>query len=559
MRKPRFAWLLALAAVVSVAFVAAGCGGGGNSSSGDTNATTNDGGAAATGGTLRIAEGSEPPSLDPGLATDTTSAFVVSNINTPIVRLGPAPDLKPQPALAKSWEIQGKSVTLHLRDDVKWTNGDTVTADDVVFSWLRTISPQLGADYAYQFYGIKGAQEYNGCKPSAANNQCDSLKSKVGITAPDSTTVKVELTSSQPWFIQQISHTSFIPVHKATVEKFGDKWTEPANIVTDGPFKLTAWKHDASLTLTKNADWFDADRVKLDKVQLSIIPEGATAEQSFNSNNVDVNATGWPPADTARIKNEPTYQQFPSLGIYYYGFNVKKITDPNQRKAMALAIDRKAIVENITQTGQVPATAFTPDGIPGSDTINGDSTLLSADGSADMDQAQQYMDKVQNPVKDVTLIFNNAPGHKEIATAVQSNWKKLGLNVTLKQQDWPQFLQFLGPPPNASVGAFRMGWIADFPDDINFLSVLQGGGGNNYTNWANAKFDDLLKKATAEPNQEKRYDLYNQAESLISGPDGDMPVAPIYWYTFAYQVAENVHGWNISPMSDIDLTKVSIG
>jgi oligopeptide transport system substrate-binding protein len=559
MRKPRFAWLLALAAVVSVAFVAAGCGGGGNSSSGDTNATTNDGGAAATGGTLRIAEGSEPPSLDPGLATDTTSAFVVSNINTPIVRLGPAPDLKPQPALAKSWEIQGKNVTLHLRDDVKWTNGDTVTADDVVFSWLRTISPQLGADYAYQFYGIKGAQEYNGCKPSAANNQCDSLKSKVGITAPDSTTVKVELTSSQPWFIQQISHTSFIPVHKATVEKFGDKWTEPANIVTDGPFKLTAWKHDASLTLTKNADWFDADRVKLDKVQLSIIPEGATAEQSFNSNNVDVNATGWPPADTARIKNEPTYQQFPSLGIYYYGFNVKKITDPNQRKAMALAIDRKAIVENITQTGQVPATAFTPDGIPGSDTINGDSTLLSADGSADMDQAQQYMDKVQNPVKDVTLIFNNAPGHKEIATAVQSIWKKLGLNVTLKQQDWPQFLQFLGPPPNASVGAFRMGWIADFPDDINFLSVLQGGGGNNYTNWANATFDDLLKKATAEPNQEKRYDLYNQAESLISGPDGDMPVAPIYWYTFAYQVAENVHGWNISPMSDIDLTKVSIG
>jgi len=547
--------------VVCVAFVAAGCGGGGSSnSSNDTNSNTSTGTAAgASGGTLRIAEGSEPPSLDPGLATDTTSAFVVSNINTPIVKLGPAPDLEPQAALAKSWDVNGKSVTLHLRDDVTWTDGTPVTADDVVYSWLRTISPQLGADYAYQFYGIQGAQEYNSCKPSAGNQQCNSLKSKVGITAPDKSTVKITLTSPQPWFVQQMSHTSFTPVNKAAVEKWGDKWTEPSHIVTDGPFKLTAWKHDASLTLTKNPDFYDASSVKLDKVAVSIIPEGATAEQAFGAGNVDVNATGWPPSDTARIKNDPTYQQFPSLGIYYYGFNVKKIPDPNQRKAMSLAIDRKAIVEHITQTGQVPAQAFTPDGIPGSDTINGQSTLLNSDGTANMDQAQKYMDKVSSPVKDVTVIFNNAPGHKEIATAIQANWKKLGLNVTLKQQDWPQFLQFLGPPPNPSVGAFRMGWIADFPDDINFLSVFQCGSGNNYTNWCNKKFDGLLKQATAEQDQTKRYDLYKQAEALLSGPSGDMPIAPIYWYTFAYQVAENVHGWNTNPMDTIDLSKVSIG
>ena len=117
---------------------------------------------------------------------------------------------------------------------------------------------------------------------------------------------------------------------------------------------------------------------------------------------------------------------------------------------MALAIDRKAIVEHITQTGQVPATAFSPEGIPGAKTINKDTFLTP---TANMDEAKKYMDKVANPVKDVNLIFNNAPGHKEIATAVQANWKKLGLNVTLKQQDWPQFLKFLGPPPDPSVGA----------------------------------------------------------------------------------------------------------
>jgi ABC-type oligopeptide transport system substrate-binding subunit len=505
---------------------------------------------------LRTAIGSEPPSLDPGLATDTTSALVVGNINTPIVRLGKAPDLKAEPALAKSWDVSGSTITLHLRDDVKWTSGRTVTADDVVWSWLRTISPQLGADYAYQFYGIKGAQEYNSCKPTASNQQCNSLKSKVGITAPDKTTVKIELTSPQPWFVQQLSHTSFTPVNKEAVAKWGDKWTEPGHNVSDGPFSLTSWKHDASLTLVKNPDYYDAAAVKLDKIEMKIITEGATAEQAFNSGDVDVNETGWPPSDTPRIKGTPVYQQFPSLGVYYYGFNVKKITDVNQRKAMALAIDRKAIVDHITQQGQVPALAFTPEGIPGAATINKDAFLSP---TSNMTEAKKLMAKVANPVKGVTLIFNNAPGHKEIAVAVQSYWKQLGLTVTLKQQDWPQFLKFLGPPPDPSVGAFRMGWIADFPDDINFLSVFQCGSGNNYTNWCNKTFDDVLKKATAEPDQAKRYALYQQGEALLSGPNGDMPIAPIYWYTFAYQVAENVHGWNANPMDTIDLAKVSIG
>jgi oligopeptide transport system substrate-binding protein len=542
---------LALAAVLGLAFVAAGCGGGG-SSSGTTTGTSG----TASGGTLRVAIGSEPPSIDPGLATDTTSAYVVENINTPIVYLGPSPDLKPEPALAKSWDVKGASVTLHLRDDVKWTDGTLLTADEVVWSWLRTISPQLGADYAYQFYGIKGAEEYNSCKPSAANQQCDTLKSKVGISAPDKSTVKIELTSEQPWFMQQLSHTSFVPVNKAAVDKWGEKWTEPGHIVTDGPFNLTQWKHDASLTLVKNPDWYDASRVKLDKVQLTIISEGATAEQSFAAGNVDVNDTGWPPSDTARLKSQDTYHQFPALGIYYYGFNIKNITDVNQRRAMALAIDRKAIVEHITQTGQVPATNFSPEGIPGAKTINADKFVKP---TADLAEAEKYMAKVPNPVKDITLIFNNAPGHKEIATAIQSNWKKLGLNVTLKQQDWPQFLQFLGPPPNPSVSVYRNGWIADFPDDINFLSVLQCGSGNNNTNWCNKKYDDLLKQATATPDTAKRYGLYKQAESILTGPNGDMPIAPIYWYTSADQQATNVHGYAFNPMYTVDLTKVSIG
>jgi oligopeptide transport system substrate-binding protein len=554
MRNRTRAWPLGFVAVLALALVAAGCGGGGSKSGSST--TSGSGNANASGGTLTMAIGSEPPSLDPGLATDTTSAFVVGNINEPIIRLGPLPDLKPLPGLAQSWAVNGTTVTLHIRKDAKWTNGQPVTANDVVWSWLRTISPQLGADYAYQFYGIKGAQEYNSCKPSASNQQCNALKSKVGITAPDKYTVKVNLTSPQPWFIQQLSHTSFIPVNQGAVTKYGDKWTEPGHNVSDGPYKLTKWAHDASLTLVKNPNYFNASAVKLDKVNLKIITEGTTAEQAFNSGDVDVNETGWPPSDTARIKATDAYQQFPSLGVYYYGFNVKTIPDVNQRRAMALAIDRQAIVQHITQEGQVPATNFSPQGIPGFKVINSSKFLGP---TANMDKAKQYMAKVKSPVKSINLVFNNAPGHKEIATAIQSQWKQLGINVTLKQQDWPQFLKFLGPPPDPSVGAYRNGWIADFPDDINFLSVFQCGSGNNNTNWCNKDYDNVLKQATNEGDSAKRYQLYQKAEAMLTGPNGDMPIAPIYWYTFVYQVASNVHGWNTNPMDTIDLRTVSVG
>jgi oligopeptide transport system substrate-binding protein len=470
----------------------------------------------------------------------------------PLIKLGPSPGLRPEPGMAESWDTSGSTVTIHLRHDGKWTNGQPVTAQDYVFSWLRTISPELGADYAYQFFGIKGAADYNGCDPKKAD--CNALKKKVGISAPDKYTIKVQLTSPQPWFIQQLGHTSFLAVNKATVEKWGDKWTEPAHIVTNGPFKLTQWQHNAQVVLTKSSNWRDASSVKLNKVILKVIPEGSTAEQAFNSGEVDVNETGWPPADTQQLKSTPAYKQYPALGIYYYGFNIKNITDVNQRRAMAFAIDRDAIVKNITQTGQVPATGFTPQGMPGFSTLK--QNFLPT--TSDMDKAKAFMAKVKNPKKDITLFFNNAPGHKEIAVAIQSYWQKLGLHVTLKQQDWPQFLQFLGPPPNKAVDVYRNGWIADYPDSINFLNLFECKSGNNNTNYCNPKYDALVKQAEATPDTNQRYQLYKQLEAMLDGPNGDMPIMPIYWYTYTLLVKPNVQGMSINPMDSIDFTKVSI-
>ncbi len=540
---------LALALLVAVAaLVAAGCGGG---SSSDNSTGSAGSGQLAADQTITLAWGAEPPSLDPGLATDTTSSNVLLNIMDPLVKLDPK-TLKPVPNLAESWDVNGANVTFHLRKDGKWTNGQPVTANDFVYSWLRTISPELGADYAYQFYGIKGAQEYNSC--DSKKSDCNALKAKVGVSAPDKYTLKVQLTSAQPWFIQQVAHHSFLAVNRSAVEKWGEKWTQPGHIVTNGPFRLAVWKHDARIDLAKWNGWRDAQDVKLKRVNGKIITDGTTAVQAFSAGEVDVNTTGIPPADLPRLKTEDTYQNYPALGTYYYGLNVKNVP-LNERKALAFAIDRKEIIDNIAQADQVPATGFSPKGIPGFSEVKND----FLEPTADMTKAKELLAKTPNAKKQLNLFVNDAPGHKEIAIAVQAAWKKLGINVTLKQMEWAQFLEFLGPPPNKSVDAYRLGWIGDYVDDINFLELWTCDSGNNNTNYCNPKYDALIAKARATKDNAERFKIYSQAEDMLTGPNGDFPIIPIYWYTYVTQEAPSVQdSFNINLLDQFDLSKVKV-
>jgi len=545
--------LLALAVGLLGAFAlaAAGCGGSNNSSSGGTGGG---GTTPAANQTMTIGWGSEPPSLDPGLAIDTTSSNVLLQIMDPLVKLNPD-TLAAEPGLAESWDVSdgGKTVTLHLRHDGKWTNGDPVTASDFVYSWKRTISPELAADYAYQFYGIVGAQEYNACQKN-----CDALADKVGVEAPDDYTLVVHLTSPQPWFIQQLSHHSFLAVNQKDVEQYGDKWTEPQNIVTDGPFKMTKWEHDSEIDLVKWDGWRDAKDVSLTSVPGKIIVDGTTRVQAFESGEIDVlDGGGLPPDEIARLKSTPEYESYPSLGTYYYGFNVKNIPDLHERRALSLAINRREIIDQIAQADQIPATGYTPKGIAGFDTLNPNSPWTPENG--DMTKAKDEMSQAQNPKTDVTLFFNDSPGHKEIATAVQAEWKELGVNATLKQQEWAQYLEFLGPPPNQAVDIYRSGWIADYPDALNFLDQWTCDSGNNNTNWCDKSYDELVNQARATPDNNARYQIYAQLEQKLLGPDGALPITPIYWYTFPNLEKLSVKDtFNINPMDQFDLTKVVV-
>ncbi|MGH3057173.1 MAG: peptide ABC transporter substrate-binding protein, partial [Gaiellaceae bacterium] len=369
----RKTWLLLVAALAILALGVAGCGGDDDEgdAGGDTGAATDDGGAPAADQTMTIAWGAEPPSLDPGLATDTTSSNVILSIMDPLVELNPD-TLEPEPALAESWEVDGTTVTFTLRQDGTWTNGDPVTAADFEYSWKRTLDPELAADYAYQLYGIVGAAEYNGCEAD-----CAALRDQVGVTAVDDYTLQVELTSAQPWFIQQVAHHSFLAVHQETVEQFGADWTEPGNIVTNGPFMLESWEHEATINLVKNPDWRDADSVSLERIDGRIIVDGTTRVQAFEAGEVDaLDGAGLPPEEIERLKEEPYYEQYPALGTYYYGFNTKNISDVNERRALSLAINRQIITDDIDRTGRDQATGMTPNGMPGFETLNPESPWL---------------------------------------------------------------------------------------------------------------------------------------------------------------------------------------
>jgi oligopeptide transport system substrate-binding protein len=538
-----------LALVTASLLAAAGCGGGGGSSS-SSNGTS---GAAAGEQTITIGWGAEPPSLDPGLATDVTSSNVLLNIMDPLVTLGS--DLEPVPALAESWDVSqdGKTVTFHLRGDGKWTNGDPVTAEDFEWSWKRTISPELAADYGYQFFGIVGAAEYNACEKN-----CAALRDKVGVTAVDNRTLEVHLTSAQPWFVQQVSHHSFLAVHRATVEKFGDRWTEPANIVTDGPFKLASWEHSATIDLVKNDAWRDAADVSLARVNGKIIVDGTTRVQAFEAGEVDaLDAGGLPPDEIGRLKETPEYEVYPALGTYYYGFNLENLPDLHERRALSLAIDRRTIVDNIAQADQVPSTGYSPNGLPGFDTFNPNSPWTPENG--DLDAAKNELAQAKNPKTDLTLFFNDSPGHKEIATAVQAQWKELGISTTLKQQEWAQFLEFLGPPPNSAVDVYRSGWIGDYVDAINFLELWTCDSGNNNSNYCDKEYDALVEQARSTQDDQARFEIYGQLEQKLVGQDGALPMTPIYWYTYPNLEQLSIKdSFTVNLLNQIDLTKVVV-
>ena len=507
--------------------------------------------------TLDTVIGTEPPSLDPSLATDTTSHFLIKQMFVGLATFDSDANVVPQ--LATDWSVSDDGLvwTYNLRDDIKWVHRDPktgefedlgpVTAQDVVYGVTRTLDPNSASDYAYVLYVIKGAEEFNTADPSAEN--FEDLKAALGVSAPDDTTVQFTLHTPAAYFPSIAALWIAYPQHQATIEQYGDNWTEAGLIVTNGPYTLREWTHGSEVWIEKNPLWVDADNVQIELFGGPIIQEASTEQAMYENNEIDIVADpGWPVplADIDRIKADPQLSQelliAPRLCTYYYGFVNSKppFDDVMVRKAFAAAIDRQTLIDNVTKGEQKPAHSFAPPGIFGNVAADFDigGWLVQENYADQMAQAQQWLAEAGYPEGeglDVLLMHNTSEDHAQIAQAVQAMWQEAfpKAKITIENQEWAVYLKTLLPesPDEEKPNVFRMGWCADYPDSNNWLNeVFNSKSGQNYAKYNNPEFDKLVEEAAFEPDPAKRQELYKQAETIFI--DQDAGIAPIYYYTY---------------------------
>lgn len=530
--------LLLVVALLAVA--CAGCGGSGEGGSGGELQV------------LRVNYGAEPPTLDPALVTDVLSANVLNALMDPLVKLGR--DLEPVPALARSWQVSadGTTITFRLRRDGRWTNGDPVTARDFEYSWKRVLTHELASAAAYRLFGIAGAQAFNACK-----RDCAALRDRVGVNAADDWTLEVELARAQPWFVEQTATATFLAVHEGAVEEHGEKWTEPKNIVTNGPFRLAAWAHGSSITLERWALWRDAASVELDRVEGRMIADATTALQAFEAGELDActdRETCIPAAEIGRLAKTAAYVRRPALATQFVAINVENVPDVDQRRALAFALDRRSVIENLTRAGEAPATSLTPEGMPGYEVIR--QSFLPTE--ADLAAAKRYLARVATPKLRINLLTGNDSAGKDAAVAIQDMWADLGIETRIRSVEWAQFLAAIGPPPGDDVDAVWIGWVGDYPDDMSFLEFLTCKSGLNFTQLCDAGYDRLIEAASRTRDAGKRHELYAVAEARLTGPGGALAVIPVFWNTWAILRKDHVRGWEPNPLAQFDYTKVSL-
>ncbi|WP_019121517.1 peptide ABC transporter substrate-binding protein [Brevibacillus massiliensis] len=521
----------------------AGCG---SAPAGDSAAQSSAQAGSTGGKDLRINIPSEPPTIDPGLAEDSTSNTVIKAIFDGLYRLDQ--DGKPQPSVAEGVDVStdGLTYTFHLRD-TKWSNGDPVTAKDFEFAWKRALDPKTASNYAYQLYYLKNGEAFNKGQAKADD---------VGVKAKDDKTLVVTLENPTPFFLELTAFTTYLPVDQKVVEA-NPKWANEADtIVSNGPFKMDTWEHKSKITLSKNDNYWDKDVVKLDKIQMSMIDADDTVLNMFDNGELDwagAPLNSLPTDAIPALKDAGRLHIYPVSSVYWYKFNTEKppFNNAKIRKAFAYAINRQAIIDNLLQADQKPALGA----VPTSMSLNPQGYFKDNDVETAKKLLAEGMQELGiDKLPPITLSYNTNQGHQQIAQAVQDQWKKnLGVDVKLENQEWKVYIDSLHQG-NYQIG--RMGWNADFNDPMTFLDAFkEKNGGNNDTRWENPKYKELLDQALKEVDIEKRKALMKEAEQILMD---EMPVVPIYFYTSSYVANPNLKGVVTDPFNHIDFKWASL-
>lgn len=498
---------------------------------------------------LNLGNGGEPKDLDPHTVTGVPEFHIIMNVLEGLVSKDPK-TLAPIPGVAEKWNISkdGKIYTFFLRKNAKWSNGDPITAPDFIYSWTRLLKPDTASEYAYQGFYIKNGRAFNEGKITDAQ--------QLGLKAVDPYTLVVQLENPTPFFLSLLFHHSLYPVHKSTVEKFGNRWTRPENFVGNGAFVLKKWEINKVISVTPNPFYWDKETVKLSEANFFPIDKHETEEKMFRAKSLHT-------VDDLPLEKLPTWQKdttgvfknHPYLGTYYYWFNCTKapLNNKKVRQALTLAIDRDRIVRLVTRGGQVPATMFTPPGTGGFQPAS----RLPKDGSQ-IEKAKQLLAEAGFPngkgLPVLEILYNTSDNHKKIAEAIQQMWREnLGISSSLFNQEWKVFLD---NQQTKNYMIARAGWIADYNDPNTFLDMFVTNGGNNHSGYSNTKYDELIEAAKKERNSQKRFTIFQKAEDILLE---DLPVLPIYIYSRNYLLSNSVQGWypNIEDIHPLKYISIS--
>ncbi|EAZ0442562.1 oligopeptide ABC transporter substrate-binding protein OppA [Salmonella enterica] len=485
--------------------------------------------------TLVRNNGSEVQSLDP----HKIEGVPESNVNRDLFEGLLISDVEghPSPGVAEKWENKDFKVwTFHLRKNAKWSDGTPVTASDFVYSWQRLADPNTASPYAsYLQYGhIANIDDIIAGKKPAT---------ELGVKALDDHTFEVTLGEPVPYFYKLLVHPSVSPVPKSAVEKFGDKWTQPANIVTNGAYKLKNWVVNERIVLERNPQYWDNDKTVINQVTYLPISSEVTDVNRYRSGEIDMTYNNMPIELFQKLKKEiPNEVRVdPYLCTYYYEINNQKapFNDVRVRTALKLALDRDIIVNKVKNQGDLPGYSYTPPYTDGAKLVEPEWFKWSQ--KKRNEEAKKLLTEAgftaDKPLT-LDLLYNTSDLHKKLAIAVASIWKKnLGANVKLENQEWKTFLD------TRHQGAFdvaRAAWCADYNEPTSFLNTMLSDSSNNTAHYKSPAFDKLIADTLKVTDDAQRSELYAKAEQQL---DQDSAIVPVYYYVNARLVKPWVGGY----------------
>ena len=504
----------------------------------------------------------EPRTLDPALTSWVDEFRLGRCLFEGLTRLNDT-TFRPEPAVASRWDVSDdrRRYTFHLRPEARWSNGDPVTADDFLFAWRRVLDPAVASEYFYQLYPITNARRYYESR-SDRDPSNDLPFDRVGARALNDRTLQVDLEFPCPYFLDLTAFLTLSPVHRPTLERWAYRegrvlptkhlWTRPENLVCNGPFVIERWQFKRRIRLRRNPTYWDAAAIRLRTIEALPIDDANTSLLAYETGAVDLIAAVTPMAARAlyaahRAGGRDDFHPRRYFATYFYRFNCKRppLNDARVRRALSLTIDRQAICERVLGFGQTPAYCLVPAGSVDEMTREGpDGRSYRYEPGRGLGQdmtptqrielARRLLAEAGHPdgrgVRPLELLYNRDQSHHLIAQAVAKMWKDhLGLQIELKQLERNVFSPRV---ETLDYDIARGNWVGDYMDPMTFLDMFVTDGGHNQTGFANVEYDRLIRQATQEPHPGRRFEILQQAETLLIGRE--LPIAPIYEYVGYY-------------------------